>query len=75
MNQAVVELAYEREVVEFGCSAVFPVDDVVGFGPLGGAVARRECASLVSSDERAAELWGDESFGASEVQRYPVGVE
>src|SRR5665647_830402 len=70
-----VVAAEQGEVEQAGRSAVGPVPDVVGVGPLGRPSAAGVGAAFVSGPEGGEQCWGDQSFGAADVQGLALGAE
>lgn len=75
VDPSVVVLAQQDEVGQVGWSSVGPVDDVVGVAPRRWPVAAGEGAAGVAGGECAALRDGDESLGASDVERLALAAE
>jgi hypothetical protein len=74
VDEGVVVAAGEGEVEQAGGSAVGPVLDVVGVAPVGGSSAVWVGAAFVAGPEGGEQGWGDQAFGASDVEGLAVAA-
>lgn len=75
VDQMVVEGTQKAGISHGGFAAVEPVDDVVGFGPLGRAGAVGEDTALVAGVQGTSQCRGNSSLAAANVNYFSAGAE